>query len=107
MRRLLIAIYLDFLLCHGTSHRSFCTFFTDAAGQEAMVKTLYPSLSPAVVAFTSIMLSTIQGGGATNVAFRVELAAVTICMVVAAAVTLIWPQPIWVIWRVELATSLH
>ena len=51
-----------------------------------MVKTLHLLfIAVCTYAFTGIMLSTIQGSGATNVAFRVELAAVTIYMVVAAA----------------------
>ncbi|MGB2135030.1 MAG: MATE family efflux transporter, partial [Flavobacteriales bacterium] len=107
LRRLFTLTFIGILLlCHGyilyPDHLA-AVFFTDAAGQEAMVKTLHLLfIAVCTYAFTGIMLSTIQGSGATNVAFRVELAAVTIYMVVAAALTLIWPQPIWVIWRVEL-----
>ena len=95
------------LLCHGYvlyPNALASIFFEDAAGREAMVRTLHLLfIAVCTYAFTGIMLSTIQGAGATKVAFRVELFAVTVYMVVAASLTLIWPQPIWVIWRVELA----
>ena len=107
LRRLFILTFIGILLlCHGYilyPNDLAAMFFNDAAGQEAMVKTLHLLfIAVCTYAFTGIMLSTIQGSGATNVAFRVELAAVTIYMIVAAALTLVWPQPIWVIWRVEL-----
>jgi hypothetical protein len=47
------------------------------------------------------MLSTIQGIGKTRRAFRIEFISVTAYIFVAAALTLIWPQPIWIIWLVE------
>lgn len=94
------------LLCHGYvlyPEKLASVFFDDAQGIEAMVRTLHVLfVAVCTYAFTGIMLSTIQGSGATKVAFRVELFAVTVYMIVAASLTLIWPQPIWVIWRVEL-----
>lgn len=94
------------LLCHGYvlyPEKLASVFFDDAQGIEAMVRTLHVLfVAVCTYAFTGIMLSTIQGSGATKVAFRVELFAVTVYMLVAASLTLIWPQPIWVIWRVEL-----
>ena len=107
LRRLVVLTCLGILLlCHGYilyPNTLASVFFTDAIGQEAMVKTLHLLfIAVCTYAFTGVLLSTIQGSGATKVAFRVELAAVTIYMVVAAALTLVWPQPIWIIWRVEL-----
>ena len=107
LRRLVALTFLGILLlCHGYilyPNALASVFFTDAIGQAAMVKTLHLLfVAVCTYAFTGVMLSTIQGSGATKVAFRVELAAVTIYMVVAAALTLVWPQPIWIIWRVEL-----
>lgn len=94
------------LFCHGYvlyPEKLASIFFDDAEGTEAMVRTLHLLfVAVCTYAFTGIMLSTIQGSGATKVAFRVELIAVTIYMFVAASLTLVWPQPIWVIWRVEL-----
>lgn len=95
------------LLCHGYvlyPSTLASLFFEDAVGQEAMIRTLHLLfIAVCTYAFTGIMLSTIQGCGATGVAFRVELVAVTVYMLVAVSLTLIWPQPIWIIWRVELA----
>ena len=92
--------------CHGYvlyPDKLASIFFDDAEGTEAMVRTLHVLfVAVCTYSFTGIMLSTIQGSGATKVAFRVELIAVTVYMIVAASVTLVWPQPIWVIWRVEL-----
>lgn len=107
LRRLVALTFLGIiLLCHGYilyPSTLASLFFADAAGQAAMVKTLHLLfLAVCTYAFTGIMLSTIQGSGATKVAFCVELVAVTIYMIVAAALTLVWPKPIWVIWRVEL-----
>ena len=78
-------------LFHFDIHRDFC-FATDTSstpiiwqpcfyrcsGTRGDGQNLACSSSPYAYAFTGIMLSTIQGSGATNVAFRVELAAVTI-----------------------------
>ena len=106
LRLVVLTILGILLLCHGYvlyPYTLAAVFFTDTAGQVAMVNTLHLLfIAVCTYAFTGVMLSTIQGCGATKVAFRVELAAVTIYMMVAAAVTLVWPQPIWVIWRVEL-----
>ena len=92
--------------CHGYvlyPEKLASIFFDHAEGTEAMVRTLHVLfVAVCTYSFTGIMLSTIQGSGATKVAFRVELIAVTVYMIVAASVTLVWPQPIWVIWRVEL-----
>ncbi|MDA0912796.1 MAG: MATE family efflux transporter [Bacteroidetes bacterium] len=95
------------MLCHGfilypNWIASF--FFDDAVGQLAMTQTLYVIFSAVCIyAFTGIMLSTIQGSGRTKIAFSIELAAVTLYMLVATSLTLIWPQPVWIIWRVEWA----
>ena len=107
LRRLAALTFLGvLLLCHGYvlyPNALAAVFFKDAVGQVAMVKTLHLMfVAVCIYAFTGIMLSTIQGCGATKVAFRIEFAAVTLYMIVATALTLIWPQPIWVIWRVEL-----
>lgn len=108
LRRLTALTFMGILLlCHGYilyPNALASVFFEDATGREAMVRTLHLLfIAVCTYAFTGIMLSTIQGCGATNVAFRVELIAVTVYMAVAASLTLIWPQPIWIIWRVELA----
>lgn len=93
------------LLCHGfVLYPEFLAgiFFDSEAGLEAMRKTLYVIFSAVCLyAFTGIALATLQGAGATVQAFRVELFAVGIYIVVSIGLTLVWPQPVWVIWRVE------
>ncbi len=93
------------VLCHGYlfyPELLVGIFFEDATGQFAMVQTLYVIFSAVCIySFTGIMLATIQGSGATKAAFRIELFAVTLYIIAAASMTLIWPQPVWIIWRVE------
>ena len=93
------------LLCHGyVLYPEFLGgwFFESAMELEAMTRTLHVIFVAVLIyAFTGIMLATIQGSGATTTAFRIEALAVTCYMFVAAAMTVVWPQPIWIIWRVE------
>ena len=106
LRRLVALTFLGILLlCHGyiSAERPCIGVFYGCHRASSHGQNLASVVRCRVYhAFTGVMLSTIQGSGATKVAFRVELAAVTIYMVVAAALTLVWPQPIWIIWRVEL-----
>ncbi len=111
LRRIFVITFLGIILfCHGYilyPSKLAALFFTDATGQAAMIKTLHVLfIVVCTYAFTGVMLSTIQGSGKTKVAFRIELVAVTIYMIAAATITLIWPQPIWIIWRVELVYFL-
>jgi len=93
------------LLCHGYllyPELLVGVFFDDPMGQNAMIQTLQVIFSAVCIySFTGIMLATIQGSGATKAAFKIELFAVTLYMMAAASMTLIWPQPVWIIWRVE------
>jgi putative MATE family efflux protein len=93
------------VLCHGYilyPKLLAAAFFTNEIGIEAMQKTLFVVfIGVSIYTFSGIMLSTIQGLGKTKRAFRIELIAVSIYIVTAAALTLIWPQPIWIIWLVE------
>lgn len=93
------------VLCHGfILYPEFISsqFFDDPIGMEAMERTLRVVFVAILLeSLTGIMLATIQGAGATRIAFGVEFASVTLYTLFAAAVTLQWPQPIWIIWRVE------
>lgn len=93
------------LLCHGFvlyPEALASVFFDDSAGFHAMTRTLkVVFIAVLLESLSGVLLSTIQGLGSTVQAFWVELITVTIYMVVAASMTLWWPQPIWVIWRVE------
>jgi Na+-driven multidrug efflux pump len=83
------------------------TFFDDAAGHDAMVRTLPVVLSATLLfGVVTILLASLQGAGATRAAFRIELFGVSIYMLAVVAVTVVWPQPVWVIWRVEWAYFL-
>ncbi len=93
------------LLCHGYilyPKLLSKAFFNDAVGLDAMQKTLFVVfVGVSIYTFSGIMLSTIQGMGKAKRAFRIELIAVTAYILSAAVLTLIWPQPIWIIWLVE------
>lgn len=80
------------------------TFFDDAAGHDAMVRTL-PVILSATLLFgvVTVLLASLQGAGATRAAFRIELFGVSVYMLAVVAMTVVWPQPVWVIWRVEWA----
>ena len=106
LKRLTILNAIGMLvLCHGYilyPKLLASAFFTNDIGIAAMQKTLFVVfIGVSIYTFSGIMLSTIQGLGKTKRAFRIELIAVTFYIVVAAALTLIWPQPIWIIWLVE------
>jgi Na+-driven multidrug efflux pump len=93
------------LLCHGFvlyPKTLAGAFFEDIEGIEAMQKTLFVVfIGVSIYTFSGIMLSTIQGIGKTKRAFRIEIVSVSAYILVAAAMTLVWPQPIWIIWLVE------
>lgn len=83
------------------------TFFDDARGHDAMVRTLPVVLSATLLfGVVTILLASLQGAGATRAAFRIELFGVSVYMLAVLAVTVVWPQPVWVIWRVEWAYFL-
>lgn len=52
-------------------------------------------------ALSSILVSVLQGAGFTNQVFVIELVSVGLYVVVAYSLTLVWPQPIDVIWRAD------
>lgn len=93
------------LLCHGfVLYPEWLArfFFQEVADVAAMAATLHVIfIAVLMYAFTYILLATIQGSGATKAAFRVELLAVSVYLVAVVALTLVWPQPVHVIWRVE------
>ena len=106
LKRLTILNAIGMLvLCHGYilyPKALAAAFFTNEIGIEAMQKTLLVVfIGVSIYTFSGIMLSTIQGLGKTKRAFRIELIAVSIYIAAAAALTLVWPQPIWIIWLVE------
>lgn len=93
------------LLCHGfvLYPEWLAGFFFEAPGDiAAMVATLHVIfLAVLMYSLTYIMLATIQGSGATKPAFLIELFAVSIYLVAVVLLTLVSPQPVDVIWRVE------
>ena len=52
-------------------------------------------------AMSSILISVLQGAGFTKHVFAIEFVSVGIYVVVAYALTLVWTQPIDVIWRAD------
>ena len=54
-----------------------------------------------VYALSSILISVLQGAGFTKQVFFIEFASVALYMVAAYVLTLVWPQPIHVIWRAD------
>lgn len=106
LKRIVLLNLMGILLtCHGFvlyPERLAAIFFDDPVGVDAMRKTLYVIFSAVVLyAFTGIALAFLQGSGATKEAFRVELLAVSMYVVAAVCMTIVWPQPVWIIWRVE------
>lgn len=106
LKRIVLLNVVGILItCHGFvfyPERLAGIFFDDPIGIDAMRKTLYVIFSAVVLyAFTGIALAVLQGSGATKEAFQVELLAVTMYVVAAILMTVVWPQPVWIIWRVE------
>jgi putative MATE family efflux protein len=93
------------LLCHGFvlyPQILASIFFEEQVGIEAMSLTLQVMfIAVNIYAFTGIALATLQGAGATVQAFRIELVAVVFYLIAVVWMTLIEPQPVWIIWRVE------
>ena len=93
------------LLCHGFllyPKTLASLFFNDAAGLYAMTRTFkVVFVSVLLESLSGVLLATIQGIGSTIQAFWVELITVTLYIIAAASVTLWWPQPILIIWRIE------
>jgi len=106
VRRLILLNLAGILtLTHGFvlyPHAIASVFFEAGAGHEAVVRTL-PVILSATLLFgvVTILLASLQGAGATRAAFRIELFGVSLYMVAVVAMTVVWPQPVWVIWRVE------
>lgn len=91
------------LLCHGL-----------IAYPEAIASLFFPENDPgflpliqsfrvvffAIVVFSvsSILLNTIEGSGRTRQAMRIELAVIAVYLALVYAITIVWPQPIHVIW---------
>ena len=77
-------------------------FFDPSPGLDAMVATLGTAfVALQIYAMSSILISVLQGAGFTKHVFVIEFIAVGIYVVFAYAMTLIWPQPIDVIWRAD------
>ena len=65
----------------------------------ATLKTAFVALQ--FYAMSSILISVLQGAGFTKHVFAIEFISVGIYVVVAYALTLVWTQPIDVIWRAD------
>lgn len=93
------------LLCHGFFLYPTAVaqlFFDDPVGLDAMKRTFKVIfISILIESLSGVLLSTIQGIGSTIQAFFVEFITVSLYMVAATCVTIWYPQPIWIIWRVE------
>ena len=77
-------------------------FFDDALGLSAMSATLWTAfVALQFYAMSSILVSVLQGAGFTKQVFAIEFVSVGIYVVVAYALTLVWTQPIDVIWRAD------
>ena len=77
-------------------------FFDDTTGLSAMSATLGTAfVALQFYAMSSILISVLQGAGFTKQVFAIEFVSVGIYVVVAYALTLVWTQPIDVIWRAD------
>ena len=77
-------------------------FFEDVRGLTAMSNTLGTAfVALQFYAMSSILISVLQGAGFTKQVFAIEFVSVGIYVVFAYALTLVWPQPIDVIWRAD------
>ena len=77
-------------------------FFDDTTGLSAMSATLGTAfVALQFYAMSSILISVLQGAGFTKHVFAIEFVSVGIYVVVAYALTLVWTQPIDVIWRAD------
>ncbi|MEC7949795.1 MAG: MATE family efflux transporter [Bacteroidota bacterium] len=85
--------YPDWLASH---------FFEPSPGLDAMIATLGTAfVALQFYALSSILIAVLQGAGFTKPVFLIEFISVGIYVVVAYAVTLVWTQPIDVIWRAD------
>ena len=77
-------------------------FFDEPDGLDAAIRTL-PVIFTAMMmySFSSVLLSTVQGSGNTTAALVIELSALVAYTTVSVLLTLVYPQPVWLIWRVE------
>ena len=86
-------LYPDWIASH---------FFEPSPGRQAMVATLGTAfVALQFYALSSILISVLQGSGFTRPVFFIEFISVGLYVFVAYAVTLVWPQPIDVIWRAD------
>ena len=77
-------------------------FFDDTTGLSAMSATLGTAfVALQFYAMSSILISVLQGAGFTKHVFAIEFVSVGIYVLVAYAMTLVWTQPIDVIWRAD------
>ena len=79
-------------------------FFDGGEGVAATARTL-PVIFMAMLLYSgsSVLLSTVQGSGHTRPALIIEVSALVVYTGLALYFTLYNPQPVWKIWRVELA----
>lgn len=77
-------------------------FFDDPVGLEAASRTLPIIFSAMMIyGFSSVLLSSVQGSGNTTAALIIEVSTLIVYICVSILVTLVYPQPVWRIWRVE------
>lgn len=77
-------------------------FFDQAQGIELMSATLGTAFAALqMYALSSVLIAMLQGAGFTRAVFLIELGSVTLYMVAAYLLTLVWPQSIEVIWRAD------
>ena len=93
------------IMCHGfVLYPDWIAgnFFDTPEGIHDMSRTLsIIFVATLMYSLSGIMLATIQGAGRTLSAFRIEIFAVTIYMAGTYWVTIVNPQPVYVIWRME------
>ena len=77
-------------------------FFDATEGLDAATRTL-PVIFTAMMmySFSSVLLSTVQGSGNTGAALVIELTALVAYTTATILLTLVYPQPVWLIWWVE------
>jgi len=91
-----------FILSHGLwLYPEWITmqFTDDPEVIQLTVQSMYIIL-PAMYtfAFTSVLLGTVEGSGNTVAGFIVELATTVFYLITAYSLTIVWPQPVYIVW---------
>ena len=99
---MLLNFYGVFLLSHGLwLYPEWITqqFTDDPEVIRLTIQSMYIIL-PAMYtfAFTSVLLGTVEGSGNTIAGFVVELATTVFYLITAYLLTIVWPQPVYIVW---------